>query len=73
MSKTGKTRLNSPRERPVLSSRNLSKLNAVDATPSIEDEMRKIAGRVPDEEWDKLPPDLIDRLDYYLYGGAEEE
>ena len=49
----------------------LPKLNTVDAAPSIEDEMRKIAARVPDEEWDKLPPDLIDRLDYYLYGAEE--
>lgn len=72
MSKTGKTRLNSPRKSPALSSRDLPKLNAVDAAPGIEDEMRKIAGRVPDEEWDKLPPDLIDRLDYYLYGCTEE-
>ena len=25
---------------------------------------------VPQEEWDKLPHDLADRLDYYLYGTA---
>ena len=23
---------------------------------------------VPQEEWDKLPHDLTDRLDYYIYG-----
>lgn len=72
MSKIGKTKLNSPQENPVLGSRDLPKPNAVDAAPSIEDEMRKIAGRVPDEEWDKLPPDLIDRSDYYLYGCTEK-
>ncbi len=71
MSKTRKARLSSPRENPVLGSRDLPKPNAVDAVPSIEDEMRKIA-RVPDEEWDKLPPDLIDRSDYYLYGCTEK-
>ena len=45
------------------------KLLALDVAPSIEDEMRKIAARVPDEEWDNLPPDLIDRLDYYVRCG----
>lgn len=27
-----------------------------------------IVAKVPEEEWDKLPPDLSSRIDYYLYG-----
>ena len=49
----------------------MPKPSTVDTAPSIEDEMRKIAARIPDEEWDDLPSDLIDRLDYYLYGAEE--
>jgi len=26
------------------------------------------ASRIPDEEWDRLPVDLIDHLDHHLYG-----
>ena len=40
--------------------------------PRIEDVIAKIAKDVPDEEWDRLPPDLTDRLDHYLYGREEE-
>ena len=39
--------------------------------PCIEDVIREIAGDVPDEEWEKLPHDLTDRLDYYLYGAEK--
>ena len=39
--------------------------------PPIEDVIREIAKDVPDEEWEKLPYDLTDRLDYYLYGAEE--
>lgn len=60
---------NSKRDKAL--EKKLPKLLTLDAAPSIEDEMRKIAARVPDEEWDDLPPDLIDRLDYYLYGAEE--
>ena len=42
------------------------------SAPSIEDVIAKIAKDVPDEEWDRLPPDLTDRLDHYLYGREEE-
>ena len=28
---------------------------------------KEIAKEIPQEEWDKLPADLTDRLDYYLY------
>ena len=40
--------------------------------PAIEDVLSDLAKGVPDEEWDKLPPDLTDKLDDYLYGGSEE-
>lgn len=42
------------------------------AAPAIEDVISDIFKDVPDEEWDRLPPDLTDRLDYYLYGGSGE-
>lgn len=35
---------------------------------SLEDELDAIAQRIPKEEWDKLPADLSDQLDHYLYG-----
>ena len=35
---------------------------------SIEAKLSALAARIPDEDWAKLPPDLNDRLDYYLYG-----
>ena len=42
---------------------------AFDASaPAIEDVLAALAKQVPDEEWDGLPPNLTDRLDYYLYG-----
>ena len=40
--------------------------------PAIEDVLSDLAKDVPDEEWDRLPPDLTDKLDDYLYGGSEE-
>jgi hypothetical protein len=36
--------------------------------PSIEDVLASIAAEVPKEEWDRLPADLTDDLDHYLYG-----
>lgn len=36
--------------------------------PSIEDEIVSIVADVPKAEWDRLPADLTDRLDHYLYG-----
>lgn len=35
---------------------------------SIEDVLASIAAEVPKEEWDRLPADLTDELDHYLYG-----
>jgi len=46
----------------------------VDATiPAIEDVLADLAKDVPDEEWDRLPRDLTDKLDYYLYGGMDDD
>jgi hypothetical protein len=36
--------------------------------PRIEDELAAIAAKVPAEEWQKLPDDLLDNLDHYIYG-----
>ncbi len=34
----------------------------------IEDLLEELAGEIPQEEWDRLPSDLNDHLDHYLYG-----
>ncbi len=34
----------------------------------IEDLLQELAKEVPNEEWEKLPSDLNDNLDHYLYG-----
>jgi len=36
--------------------------------PPIEDILAKLAREVPQEEWKKLPQDLTDNLDHYIYG-----
>ena len=36
--------------------------------PAIEDVLAALAKEVPEEEWERLPRDLTDRLDDYLYG-----
>jgi hypothetical protein len=38
------------------------------AVPAIEDVLADLASRVPDGEWKRLPADLTDNLDHYLYG-----
>ena len=35
---------------------------------TIEEIMAEHAKRIPQEEWDKLPPDLSFNLDHYIYG-----
>ncbi len=35
---------------------------------SLDEELERIWGDVPDNEWAKLPADLTDQLDHYLYG-----
>lgn len=43
--------------------------NPYDAdAPSIEEVLAGLAREVPKTEWDKLPGDLTDNLDHYLYG-----
>ncbi|MEN6575095.1 MAG: hypothetical protein ABFD90_02040 [Phycisphaerales bacterium] len=37
-------------------------------SPPIEEVLSSIASEVPEEEWRKLPADLTDNLDHYLYG-----
>ncbi len=36
--------------------------------PPIEEVMAAIMADVPKEEWDRLPADLTDHLDHYIYG-----
>ena len=38
----------------------------------IEDLLEELAGEIPQEEWDKLPDDLNDNLDHYLYGTPKQ-
>ncbi len=38
----------------------------------VEDILAELAQEVPQEEWDKLPADLTDHLDHYLYGTPKE-
>ena len=38
----------------------------------IEDLLETLAREIPQEEWDKLPSDLNDNLDHYLYGVPKE-
>ena len=38
----------------------------------IEDLLNELAKGVPQEEWDRLPSDLNDNLDHYLYGVPKE-
>lgn len=44
-----------------------------DATaPPIEDVLTELAAEIPQENWDRLPPDLTDNLDHHLYGTPKE-
>jgi hypothetical protein len=36
--------------------------------PTIEERLRAIVADVPQEEWDRLPADLSEHLDHYIYG-----
>ena len=36
--------------------------------PTIEETLAAIVADVPKEEWDRLPADLSDNLDHYIYG-----
>lgn len=34
----------------------------------IEEILNELAAGIPPEEWERLPPDVTDNLDHYLYG-----
>ena len=36
--------------------------------PYCKPDLKQFAKEIPQEEWDKLPDDLNDNLDHYLYG-----
>lgn len=38
----------------------------------IEDKLAALAARVPNEDWERLPADLSDQLDHYVYGTPRE-
>jgi len=37
-------------------------------TRSLEEKIAEIVSRVPEEEWNRLPSDMGDDLDHYIYG-----
>ena len=39
---------------------------------SIWEELAEIAQSIPREEWNKLPSDLTDNLDHYIYGTPKQ-
>ena len=39
----------------------------------IEEVLIELAKEIPQEEWDRLPDDLNDNLDHYLYGGPKNK
>jgi hypothetical protein len=39
----------------------------------IEETLAALAAEVPKEEWDKLPADLTDNLDHYIYGTPKKK
>jgi hypothetical protein len=43
------------------------------ASPSLEEAIAAIVATVPEEEWAKLPADLGDNLDHYIYGTPKRE
>ncbi len=53
-------------------------LNVVESSPAggthrpIEEVIDEIVADVPESEWAKLPPDLTDQLDYYVYGTPKQ-
>lgn len=39
---------------------------------ALEDDLLVLANAVPSEEWAKVPSDLNDNLDHYLYGSPKK-
>ena len=46
----------------------VTKANYDHSAPPIEDVLEELARKIPQEEWKRLPDDLSDNLDHYLYG-----
>jgi hypothetical protein len=42
--------------------------NEKETVRPIEELLSELAKEIPQEEWDKLPEDLNENLDHYLYG-----
>lgn len=40
--------------------------------PTIEEKIARIMADVPEGEWEKLPADLNDHLDHYIYGTPKQ-
>jgi hypothetical protein len=40
---------------------------------SLEEKIAEITAQVPEEEWAKLPADLGDHLDHYIYGTPKRQ
>lgn len=70
----------SPEGKPIKIT-NIEKLSVIEqgeytfdpSAQPIEEIIEEIVREVPDEEWDKLPSDLTDNLDHYLYGTPKNE
>lgn len=45
---------------------------SVPTNQRIEHQSAELGKRVPDEEWSRLPADLLDNLDHYLYGSPKK-
>ncbi|HEV2424753.1 MAG TPA: hypothetical protein VGZ29_07995 [Terriglobia bacterium] len=52
-------------ERPV------AVLRAPEPVKPLDEVFGEIAARVPDAEWERVPSDLAENLDHYLYGSPK--
>ena len=43
------------------------------SAPRIEDTLQSLAAEVPPEEWERVPSDLSDQHDHYIYGTPRED
>jgi len=43
------------------------------SAPRIEDEIQALAAQVPPEQWDRVPEDLSEQHDHYIYGTPRED
>ena len=54
--------------KPGVITRNASRERQSSPKASLVERLKSIAQQIPQEELDRLPPDLIENLDHYLYG-----